>query len=175
MDRDKLIEKMNKVKSLLEASENPNTYKYEAWMSLEEVNLILTSLTAPVPDGITSNELGDFVEWVRQSDFLQYKEGWCQAGGLDGWHCTTYELIEMFRNLTKTPDLPDGKAIIKGRSPYEAYKLFIEQAENEIRELGLDLTEDIIMVYALKHCEEYIRHFEKAKQLIYSGGQINKK
>jgi hypothetical protein len=62
---------------------------------------ILTSLTAPV-DGITLNELGDFVDWINKTNFKQYPAGWCQAGGSNGWHCTTQELINFFKIRTKS-------------------------------------------------------------------------
>lgn len=46
---------------------------------------------------ITKGELGDFVDWVRDMNFKKYAEGWCEAGGSNGWHCTTEELIQKFR------------------------------------------------------------------------------
>lgn len=43
-------------------------------------------------------ELGDFVDWIREMNFKKYADGWCEAGGSNGWHCTTDELLKMFRN-----------------------------------------------------------------------------
>ena len=43
-------------------------------------------------------ELGDFVDWITDVRFKMYAEGWCQAGGSNGWHCTTDELLQMFRD-----------------------------------------------------------------------------
>jgi len=43
-------------------------------------------------------ELGDFVDWITEVRFKMYAEGWCEAGGSNGWHCTTDELLQMFRD-----------------------------------------------------------------------------
>jgi hypothetical protein len=70
-------------------------------LTQKQIKTILTSLTAPV-DGITLNELGDFVDWINKTNFKQYPAGWCQAGGSNGWHCTTQELINFFKIRTKS-------------------------------------------------------------------------
>ena len=46
---------------------------------------------------IDIHELGEFVDWIRDNNWKMYTEGWCGLGGSNGWHCTTEELIEMFK------------------------------------------------------------------------------
>jgi hypothetical protein len=43
-------------------------------------------------------ELGSFVDWIREMNFKQYADGWCEAGGSNGWHCTTDELMRLYRD-----------------------------------------------------------------------------
>lgn len=37
-----------------------------------------------------------FVEYISEIGFTKYKEGWCQFGGSNGWHCSSEELFDIF-------------------------------------------------------------------------------
>lgn len=80
--------------------------KYKAGLiSFEDIENAVEQCTTesngakPIVSGsLPFAELGEFVDWIRDIGFKQYAEGWCQAGGSNGWHCTTDELIQMFRD-----------------------------------------------------------------------------
>lgn len=42
-----------------------------------------------------------FADFIKEIGWEKYKEGWCQAGGSNGWHCTTEELYLRFREQDK--------------------------------------------------------------------------
>ncbi len=51
-----------------------------------------------------------FAEWISDNDFKKYAEGWCKAGGSNGWHCTTEELFLQFFNekVIECPQHPNN-------------------------------------------------------------------
>ena len=63
-------------------------------------NEILKAIT-PYIEEHTKKVAIDFINWINDIGFQKYKEGWCQAGGSNGWHCTTEELYLRFREQDK--------------------------------------------------------------------------
>lgn len=47
-------------------------------------------------DEHSKKEAIKFADWIKEIGWEKYKEGWCQAGGSNGWHCTTEELYEKY-------------------------------------------------------------------------------
>ena len=75
------------------------------WLKSEITDLCNEELGGPpvfqqwdVSGSLSLVELGCFVDWIRDLNFKQYADGWCEAGGSNGWHCTTDELLKMFRD-----------------------------------------------------------------------------
>lgn len=58
-----------------------------------------TPLEAGKPDRLfTLDEMIGFADWISDCQMKRYSKGWCGAGGSNGWHCTTKELVEIFIN-----------------------------------------------------------------------------
>lgn len=45
----------------------------------------------------------EFAEFIGREGLKLYSEGWCQPGGSNGMHLSTYQLYQLFKSKQPTP------------------------------------------------------------------------